>query len=100
MFVVGTDLTANDFWRVGRQPGTILGATAAQVLLLPILGWLLVRWLNLQPVIAQGLLLVAACPSGAMANLYTLLARANVALSVILTAVSCLTAVVTTPLAL
>src|SRR5215472_10133964 len=49
---------------------------------------------------ARGVLLVAACPSGAMANVYTYLARANVALSVTLTAVSCLVAVLGTPLAL
>jgi BASS family bile acid:Na+ symporter len=47
-----------------------------------------------------GVLLVAACPSGAMANVYTYLARANLALSVTLTAVSCLVAVLATPLAL
>ena len=68
--------------------------------MLPAIGWLLVRSLRLQPAIAQGVLLVAACPSGAMANVYTYLARGNVALSVTLTAVSCLAAVLTTPLAL
>jgi BASS family bile acid:Na+ symporter len=68
--------------------------------LLPAIGWLLVRSLRLQPAIAQGVLLVAACPSGGMANVYTYLARGNVALSVTLTAVSCLAAVVVTPLAL
>jgi BASS family bile acid:Na+ symporter len=45
-------------------------------------------------------MLVTACPSGAMANVYTLVGRMNVALSVTLTAVSCLAAVLTTPLAL
>jgi bile acid:Na+ symporter, BASS family len=98
--VVGMELTAADFRRVARQPGTVVAATLGQCVLLPALGWLLVRCLPLQPALARGVLLVAACPSGGMANVYTYLARANVALSVTLTAVSCLAAVLTTPLAL
>jgi BASS family bile acid:Na+ symporter len=100
MVVVGMELTTDDFRRVARQPGTVVAATVGQFVLLPVIGWLLVRCLGLQPAIARGLLLVAVCPSGAMANVYSYLARANVALSVILTAVSCLAAVLTTPLAL
>jgi BASS family bile acid:Na+ symporter len=63
-------------------------------------GWLLVCGLGLEPALARGVLLVAACPSGGMANVYTYLARANVALSVTLTAWSCVAAVLATPLAL
>jgi bile acid:Na+ symporter, BASS family len=100
MVVVGMELTADDFRRLGRRPGVVVAATLGQLVLLPVIGWLLVRCLELQPAIARGVLLVAACPSGAMANVYTYLARANVALSVTLTAVSCLAAVLTTPLAL
>ncbi|MFO1020056.1 MAG: bile acid:sodium symporter [Planctomycetales bacterium] len=100
MFVVGTELTAQDFRRVVREPGTIVVATLAQFLLLPLIAWGLVSCLPMQPAIAQGLLLVATCPSGSMANVYSYLARFNVALSVTLTAVSCLAALVMTPLAL
>ncbi len=100
MVVVGMELTIEDFRRVARRPGTIVAATVAQFVLLPVIGWLLVHCLWLQPAVARGLLLVVACPSGAMANVYTYLARANVALSVTLTAVSCLAAMLTTPLAL
>jgi bile acid:Na+ symporter, BASS family len=100
MVVVGMELTSDDLLRVAHQLRTVVAATVGQFLLLPIIGWLFVRCLGLQPAIAQGVLLVAACPGGAMANVYTYLARANVALSVTLTAVSCLAAVLTTPLAL
>jgi BASS family bile acid:Na+ symporter len=100
MVVVGMELTTDDFRRVALQPGTVVAATVGQFVLLPVIGWLLVRCLGLQPAITQGVLLVAACPSGAMANVYTYLGRANVALSVTLTAVSCLAAVLPTPLAL
>lgn len=100
MVVVGMELTIDDFRRVVRQPTTVVAATVGQFVLLPAIGWLLVRSLRLQPAIAQGVLLVAACPGGAMANVYTYLARGNVALSVTLTAVSCLAAALTTPLVL
>jgi BASS family bile acid:Na+ symporter len=100
MAVVGLELTVADFRRVAGRPGTVVAAALGQVVLLPLFGWLLVRSLRLPPTVAQGALLVAACPSGGMANLYAYLARANVALSVTLTAISCLVAIVTTPLAL
>jgi len=100
MVVVGMELTTADFRRVARQPKTVGAAFVGQFVLLPILAWLLVRCLDLPPAIARGVLLVAACPSGGMANVYAYLAGANVALSVTLTAVSCLAAVLTTPLAL
>lgn len=100
MIVVGMELTVDDFRRVLRRPGTVALAIIGQVVLLPLLGWLLVRLFPLQPTVAQGVLLVAACPNGGMANVYSYLARANVALSVTLTAVSSLAAFLTTPLAL
>jgi hypothetical protein len=64
-----------------RRPGTVAAATVGQLVLLPVLGWLLVRYIRLQPAIARGVLLVAACPSGAMANVYTYLGCSNVALA-------------------
>lgn len=100
MVVVGMELTADDFRRVARQRRIVVAATVGQWVLLPLIGWLLVCCLDLRPAIARGVLLVAACPGGAMANVYTYLARANVALSVTLTAVSCLAAVLTMPLTL
>jgi BASS family bile acid:Na+ symporter len=100
MVIVGLELTADDFRRIARRPGTVAAATVGQLVLLPAIGLLLVRCLSLQPAIAGGMLLVVACPSGSMGNVYAYLGRANVALSVTLTAVSCLAAVLTTPLAL
>lgn len=68
MVVVGMELTVEDFRRVLSQPGTVASAIIGQVVLLPLLGWLLVRLFTLHPAVAQGVLLVAACPSGGMAN--------------------------------
>jgi bile acid:Na+ symporter, BASS family len=100
MIVVGMELTTNDFRRVARRPFSVALITISQCVLLPVIGWLLARGLSLQRTIAQGLVLVVACPSGAMANVYTQLGGGNVALSVALTAVSCLAAMLTTPIAL
>jgi BASS family bile acid:Na+ symporter len=97
MVIVGLGLTAEDFRRVARQPQLISAATLGQVLITPLIGHLLVRSLDLAPHLANGILLVVACPAGSMANLYAHLARANVALSVTLTAVSCLAGVLTLP---
>jgi BASS family bile acid:Na+ symporter len=98
--VVRTELTTLDFRRVARQPLLVLAAISRQVVMPPALGWLLIHCLDPLPTIARGLLLVTACPSGAMANVYTCVARGNVALSVTLTIVSCLTPVLAPPLAL
>jgi BASS family bile acid:Na+ symporter len=100
MVVVGMELTADDFRRLARRPGIVVAATVGQLVLLPVIGWALVQWLGLHVTVARGLLLVAACPSGGMANVYTYLGRANVALSVSLTALSCLAALLSMPLVL
>src|SRR5262245_39359378 len=100
MVVVGLGLTAEDFRRVARRPRLVAAAVAGQVVLLPLIALGLVRCLAPGPSVEAGVLLVAACPAGSMANLYAHLARADVALAVSLTAVSCLVALLTLPLAL
>ena len=97
MVVVGLGLTVGDFRRVAGMPGLVAAATVGQLVFLPLIALVLVRSLGLSPSVEKGMLLVAACPAGSMANLYGQLARANVALSVSLTAVSCLAAIVTMP---
>jgi BASS family bile acid:Na+ symporter len=97
MAIVGLGLTAADFRRVLRQPRLVLAAILGQLLAVPLAGLFVVRSMHLQPHVAGGLLLVAACPAGTLANVLNHLARANVALSVTVTAVSCLAGVVTLP---
>jgi BASS family bile acid:Na+ symporter len=100
MVVVGIGVTAADFRRIARRPGCVLAAVLGQAVLLPLFGWLMVRGLDLQPTVALGVLLVAASPTGATANVYTQLARGDVALSVTLTALSGLVAWLIAPAAL
>jgi BASS family bile acid:Na+ symporter len=100
MIVVGLELTGEDFRRIVRRSRFVALALTIQILLWPLVAALLLTAVPLQPYIAAGVLLVAVCPSGSMANFYTYLGRANLALSVTLTAVSCLTAVLTMPVLL
>jgi BASS family bile acid:Na+ symporter len=97
MFVVGLELKAEDFRRVVRQLRTVFVATVVPILLWPLVALGVIALLRPQPAIAAGILLVAVCPSGGMANFYTYLGRANLALSVTLTAISTLVAVATMP---
>ena len=98
MFVVGLELTAADFRRVLVYPRAVTVATLGQLLLLPLVIGLLVWVLDPRPDIAAGMLLVAFCPSGSLSNVYAYLARANLALSVTLTAVSSLLALASMPI--
>jgi BASS family bile acid:Na+ symporter len=97
MLVVGLELTPTDFRRVLRYPGTVAIATLGQLLLLPACAALLIWVQRPEPWVIAGMVLLAASPGGAISNLYCYLARANLALSVTLTAISTLLALVTMP---
>jgi len=98
MLVVGLELTPDDFRRVRQFPTIVIAGSAGQLLLLPTIG-IAVAW-ALEPTstIIAGMILVAACPGGAISNYYVYMARANVALSVTLTAVSTMLSFITLPM--
>ena len=98
MFIIGASLQAADFKRLQEQPKMILVATLGQVLLLPLAAWLLITLMQPSAAVAGGLLLVACCPGGAVSNIYSFLAKANVALSVTLTTMNSLFSVALLPL--
>jgi BASS family bile acid:Na+ symporter len=98
MLAVGLDVTRQDLTRVGADRRTIVLATIAQAVLLPASAIMLSGGLPAQSLLAEYLLLTAASPGGGMSNVYVYLARADTALSVTLTALSCLLAVFTMPL--
>ncbi len=97
MYGVGLDLRIADFARVVSQPRGIIAGTLAQMVLLPIIGVSLAFTFPLTPALAVGVVIVAACPGGAVSNLISYLAKADVALSVSLTAVSSVLTVLTIP---
>ena len=98
MFGLGLSLTLGDFARVGRQPKAVVIALALQLLVLPAVCFGLVLAFDLPPLLAVGLMLLAASPGGTTANLFSHLFRGDVALNITLTAVNSLIAVVTLPL--
>lgn len=98
MFSMGMTLKPADFKRVLEQPILIFMGVSLQYILMPLIAWLLSEILNLPVLLATGLILVGACPGGTASNVICFLAKANVALSISLTAVSTLLAAVLTPL--
>lgn len=97
MFGVALDLKVDDFRRVLHAPKAPLMGLIAQFLLFPALTFLLTLALRPAPSIALGMILIAACPGGNMSNFVTHMARGNTALSVSMTAISSIVAIVMTP---
>lgn len=98
MIGIGLSLTHKDFAHEARDPRGAIVGTLGQILLMPSLGLLIAWLLALPPVVAVGLVIIAACPGGTTSNLIAYLARANVALSIVLTVVASLITIVTLPI--
>lgn len=97
MVGIGLTLTAGDFRRELRTPKGVVVGSFGQLLLLPALGFAIIAVLDLDPAIAVGLIIVAACPGGTTSNLISFLGRANVALSIVLTVVASIVTIVSLP---
>ena len=93
MTIVGMELTVDDFRRVVAAPRAVIGGTLGQLLLLPLMTWGLVVGLGLAPIFGAGAVLVAVSPGAGISNVLAAVARANVALSVTLTAFASVLAV-------
>lgn len=98
MFGMGLSLVLSDFKRIVNYPKAVFVGLISQIVVLPFIGYLIATYLNLSPTIAIGIMLLAACPGGATSNLLTHLAKGDLALSVTLTAISSLLAIVTIPI--
>jgi BASS family bile acid:Na+ symporter len=97
MFGMGLGLTTNDFTRLFKNPLAIVMGLIGQLVAMPLLALGLCYLLNLPTPIAIGLMILAACPGGTMSNVVSQLAKANLALSVSLTAASTAISIITTP---
>ena len=98
MIGIGMTLTPRDFRQVAIYPRGIIVGTIAQILVMPALAFLIIATFNLSPMIAVGLVIIAACPGGTTSNLFALMARGNVALSIVLTVLANLITIVSLPL--
>ena len=97
MFLLGTDLNKESFTNVAKNPRAVITGMVGQLVLLPIIAFAIARVLNLPPVYFMGLVLVACCPGGSSSNVFSMLAKGDVALSVTLTAISSIITLFTLP---
>ncbi len=98
MFGVSLELKVGDFKRILRNPKAPVIGLVIQFLILPAVTCLVTWALNIDPMLAMGMILVASCPGGTFSNIMTWMAKGNVAVSVSMTAVSSIAASVMTPL--
>ncbi|WP_107670203.1 bile acid:sodium symporter family protein [Cyanothece sp. BG0011] len=98
MMGMGLGLKIVDFQRILIEPKGVFFGLIAQLIILPIIGFLLAGMFSLTPELAVGVVILAACPGGATSNVISYLLRGNVALSVTLTAISSLITIITIPL--
>jgi len=97
MFALGLGLTGADFLRVLKQPKDFLVGAISQIILLPIIAFILIKIWPISPELAIGVMIIAAAPGGVTSNILTSFAKGDVALSVSLTAIISLLSVITVP---
>lgn len=98
MFGLGLHLKVADFLRVVQMPRAVIVGLGAQMLILPPIAFLLCLAFELPPLLAVGLMLLAVSPGGATANVFSHLARGDVALNITLTALNSALVLITLPL--
>ena len=94
MFGLGLGLTVSDFTRLLKIPRDFIVGFFGQVILLPIVAFILIQIISLPPQIALGTMIIAAAPGGVMSNILTQFAHGDVALSISLTAIGSLISVI------
>lgn len=97
MFLLGIDLNKKSFTEIARNPKAVLVGLFGQLLVLPVIAFAVAWLLKLPPVYFMGLVLVACCPGGSSSNVFTMLIKGDVALSVTLTAFSSVITLFTLP---
>ena len=98
MFLLGTELKKEAFVNVVRNPRAVALGMVGQLLLLPAIAFALAWLLNLSPIYFMGIVLIACCPGGSSSNVFSMLAKGDVALSVTLTALSSVLTLFTLPI--
>ena len=97
MLALGLGLTGQDFLRVAKQPKDFLVGLICQLILLPVIAFLLLKIFNLPLEIALGVMIIAAAPGGVTSNVLTKFANGDVALSISLTAIISLISIISVP---
>jgi bile acid:Na+ symporter, BASS family len=100
MMGMGLSLVTNDFKRVVKYPKAVAIGLTNQLIFLPLVGFFLATSMSLEPEYAVGVMLLVLCPGGTTSNLFTYLAKGDVALSVTMTAIASVITVFTIPIVL
>lgn len=95
---MGLSLTEKDFQNIFVRPRAVITGLLSQMILLPVLGFIVARFSHIDPYLKVGLMIIAACPGGATSNLITYMLRGNVALSISMTALNSIITLITIPL--
>ena len=98
MLGLGLGLTVQDFTRVVKTPKDFLIGLTSQLIILPIVAFILIKFLGTSPEIALGVMIIAAAPGGITSNILTKFANGDVALSISLTAIISIISIITVPL--
>ena len=98
MLGLGLGLTVQDFTRVVKAPKDFLIGLTSQLIILPIVAFILIKFLGTSPEIALGVMIIAAAPGGITSNILTKFANGDVALSISLTAIISIISIITVPL--
>lgn len=99
MFAVALDIKLSDFKRVFDNPKAVIVGLTSQLLLLPLLSIALVYLFRPAPSIAMGMMMISACPGGNVSNYAVHLSKGNTALSILMTSITTVCAIIITPLA-
>lgn len=97
MFELGLTVKLADFQLLAKDPKPVLVALFGQIILLPIIAFALASVFHLTPLFYIGVVLIACCPGGSSSNVFSMLAKGNVALSILLTALSSIITLFTIP---
>ena len=98
MFSLGIALTVNDFKNIFNQPKVFLVGIINQILILPLVAFIVIFIFSLENEIAVGMMILACCPGGVTSNIITKLAKGDTALSISYTAIVSIITVFTLPL--
>ena len=98
MLGLGLGLTKQDFTRIIKTPKDFLLGLVSQLIILPIVAFILIKFLGTSPEIALGVMIIAAAPGGITSNILTKFANGDVALSISLTAIISILSIITVPL--
>ena len=98
MLTLGLGLTIKDFTRVIKQPKDFIVGLICQLILLPIVAFIIIKVFQISTELALGLMIIAAAPGGVTSNVLTKFANGDVALSISLTAIVSLISIISVPL--